>query len=126
MVHVVLACFCQCFIALIALLLDLFSNFVRLFSSEYRALSIISPDCSYGLCLSIYDLDTLRSRREEQCFKLFNVIPVNHKLSHLLPPKNVNHYNLRRNRKYDLPSVRAKRFQRSFIPAMCRLTNNTV
>ena len=108
MVHVVLACFCQCFIALIALLLNLVSNFVRLFSSEYRALSIISPDCSYSLCLSIYDLDTLRSRREEQCFKLFNVIPVNHKLSHLLPPKNVNHYNLRRNRKYDLPSVRAK------------------
>ena len=76
-------------------------------SSEYRALIIISPDCSYSLCLSIYDLDTSRSRLEEQCFKLFNVIPGNDKLSHLLPPKNVNHYNLRRNRKYDLPSVRA-------------------
>jgi len=47
-----------------------------------------------------------------QCFKLFNVIPGNHKLSHLLPPRNVNHYNIRRNRKYDLPSVRTKRFQR--------------
>ena len=93
---------------------------------QKRAPSIISPDCSYSLCLSIYDLDTLRSRREEQCFKLSNVIPGNHKLSHLLPRKNVNHYNLRRNRKYDLPSVRTKRFQRSFIPVMCRLTNNTV
>ena len=29
---------------------------------ETRALSIISPDCSYSLCLSIYDLDTFRSR----------------------------------------------------------------
>ena len=65
---------------------------------QKRALSIISRDCSYSLCLSIYDLDTLRSQLEEQCFKLFNVIPGNHKLSLLLPPKNVNHYNLRRNR----------------------------
>ena len=71
---------------------------------QKRALSIIPPDCSYSLCLSIYDFETLRSRREEQSFKLFNVISGNHKLSHLLPPKNVSHYNLRRNRKYDLPS----------------------
>ena len=54
---------------------------------QKRALSIISPDCSYSLCLSIYDLDTLRSRGGEQWFKLFNVIPGNHKVSHLLPSK---------------------------------------
>ena len=93
---------------------------------QKRALSIISPDCSYSLCLCIYDLDTLWSRHEEQCFKLFNVISGNQNLSHLLPPKNVNHYNLRRNRKYDLLSVRTKRFQWSFIPAMCPLINNTM
>ena len=93
---------------------------------QKRVLSIISTDCSYSLYLSIYDLVTLRSRCEEQFFKQFYVIPGNHKLSHLLPPKNVNHYNLRRNLKQDLPSVRTKCFQRSFIPAMCRLTNNTV
>lgn len=50
---------------------------------QKRALSIISPDCSNSLSLSIYDLDTLWSRREEQCFKLFDVIPGNHKLFHL-------------------------------------------
>ena len=93
---------------------------------QKRVLSIISPHCSYSLCLSIYDLDTLWSRRDEQCLKLFDVIAGNHKLSRLLPPKNVNHYNSRRNGKYDLPSVCTEHFQRSVIPAMCRLTNNTV
>ena len=83
-------------------------------------------DCSYSLCLSTYDLDTLRSRCKEQCFNLFNTISDNHKLSHLLPPNHVNQDNLRRNRKYDLPGVRTKRFQWSFIPAMCRLANDTL
>ena len=41
---------------------------------QKRALSIILPDCSYSLCLSTYDIDTLWSQCEEQCFKLFNVI----------------------------------------------------
>ena len=41
---------------------------------QKRALSIILPDCSYSLYVSTNDLDTLRSRREEQCFKSFNVI----------------------------------------------------
>ena len=93
---------------------------------QKRALSIILPDCSYSLCLSTYDLDTLQSQYKDQCFKLFNVISDNHKLSHLLLPNHVNHYNLRRNRKYDLPDVCTKRFQQSFILAMCRLANNTV
>ena len=38
---------------------------------QKRALSIISTDCSYSLCLSIYDLDALRSWREEQFLSSF-------------------------------------------------------
>ena len=93
---------------------------------QKRALSIISPECSYSSCLSKYSLDTLKTRREDQCVKLFNVISDEHRLSELFPPKHVNHYNLRRNRRYDLPGARTKRFQCSFIPSMCRLANNSV
>ena len=57
---------------------------------QKRALSIILPDCSYSLCLSTNDLETLWSRCEEKYFKLFNVISDNHKPSHLLPPNHVN------------------------------------
>ena len=74
-----------------------FSHIYTFVTPTFRTEVIILPDCSYSLCLSIYDLDTLRSRREEQSLQLFNVISGNHKLSHLLPPNHVNHYNLRRN-----------------------------
>lgn len=93
---------------------------------QKRALSIILPDCSYSLCLSNHNLDTLQSRREEHCSKLFDSISNDHKLSHLFPTNHVNHYNPRRIRKYDLLSVRTKRFQRSFILSMCRLANSIV
>ncbi|XP_022790274.1 uncharacterized protein LOC111329769 [Stylophora pistillata] len=85
---------------------------------QKRALSIILPDCCYSLCLSNHNLDTLQSRREEHCSKLFDSISNDHKLSHLFPTNHVNHYNLRRIRKYDLPGVR--------IPSMCRLKRHCV
>lgn len=53
------------------------------------------PELSYSQCLSNYGLETLHSRRNEQCTKLYNVISlVDYKLSFLLPPKHENHYNL--------------------------------
>ena len=74
----------------IALLSDQFSNISPIFHHalpEYLikdieqvqqgALNIILPDSSYSLCLSTYDLDTMRSRREEQRLKLFNAISDN-------------------------------------------------
>lgn len=85
---------------------------------QKRALSIISPDHTYEANLARFNLSTLHSRREQQCFKFFDSISCNHGLSDLLPARNNCNYNLRSQRKYRLPRFHTDRFRQSFIPAM--------
>ena len=86
---------------------------------QKRALSIIMPNNSYEASLVNFNLTTLQARREQQCFKLFDSISGDHKLSGLVPlPKNCN-YNLRNKIKYLMPRFLTDRFRQSFIPAMC-------
>lgn len=86
---------------------------------QKRALSIIMPNNSYEASLVNFNLTTLQARREQQCFKLFDSISGDHKLSGLVPlPKNCN-YNLRNKIKYLMPRFHTDRFRQSFIPAMC-------
>ena len=85
---------------------------------QKRVLSIVSPNMSY--CLASFGMSTLQDRRNELCRQLFNSISTNpeHKLSHLLPPRNQSRYNLRCHRSYALPRSHTERFRRSFIYAM--------
>ena len=86
---------------------------------QKRAVSIIMPNNSYEASLVNFNLTTLQARREQQCFKLFDSISGDHKLSGLVPlPKNCN-YNLRNKIKYLMPRFHTDRFRQSFIPAMC-------
>ena len=52
---------------------------------QKRALSIIMPNNSYEASLVNFNLTTLQARREQQCFKLFDSISGDHKLSGLVP-----------------------------------------
>ena len=67
---------------------------------QKRVLSVISPGLSYRGNLSLFDLNSLKDRRIEQSNKFFEPIVSNteHKLHHLLPPKNHITYNLRNQR----------------------------
>ena len=89
---------------------------------QKRALSIISPSLSYCDNLSLFDIDSLKDRRIEQCHKFFESIVSSpeHKLHHFLPPKNNSSYNLRHHRQFSYPVTRTKRFSRTFLPTMCR------
>ena len=76
---------------------------------QKRALKIIGDEAS--------SLESLESRREQQCKKFFNDIKKeNHKLHDLLPKlKTCNHYNTRNFKPYPLPNCTTDRFKNSFI-----------
>ena len=88
---------------------------------QKRVLSIVSPYLSYKDNLAKFCLTTLKERRNELCANLFNSISTcpDHKLSHLLPPRNQAQYKLRHSRAYAIPRAHTQRFKRSFMPAMC-------
>ena len=55
-------------------------------------------------------------RHRKICEKLFTAIKKeNHKLHHLLPPKQYSRYNLRNKFAYPLPKCRTKRYKDSFV-----------
>ena len=76
---------------------------------QKRVLSIISPDMSYRVYLDSLGLPTLYDRRNELCRQLFDSIAINpgHKVYNLVPPRNQSSYNLRRQKTYNLPYLRA-------------------
>ena len=89
---------------------------------QKRALSIISPGLSYLANLSLFNLNSLKDRRTEQCNKFFEPIVSNteHKLHHFLPLKNYITYNHINQRQSVNPVMRAKRFSQTYLPAICR------
>ena len=89
---------------------------------QKRALSIISPGLSYLANLSLFNLNSLKDRRTEQCNKFFEPIVSNteHKLHHFLPLKNYITYNHINQRQSVNPVMRTKRFSQTYLPAICR------
>ena len=67
---------------------------------QRRALCIIFPDCSYSEGLAKAGLTTLYDRRSTLCKELLSDIDMqgNHKLSHLLPVRSRQNYDLRSTR----------------------------
>ena len=82
---------------------------------------MISPSLSYLYNLSLFNLNSLKDRRIEQCNKFFEPIVSNtkHKLHHFLLPKNHVSYNLRNQCQFAV-IVRIKCFSQTYLPAMCR------
>lgn len=86
---------------------------------QRRALRIIHPFLSYSQAMITAGLTTLRERRRILCEKLFKniVSDPTHKLHSLLPPKNLNPYNLRSNSPFSIPFSKTNRFKNCFINA---------
>ena len=76
-------------------------------------MQIIFPDCKYRDVLARASTPTLYDRRSKLCTQLFNNISnnVNHKLAAPLPPKAVQHTDLRSNRKFSKPLCRTALFE---------------
>ena len=81
---------------------------------QRRAFRVIFPDCSYSEGLAKAGPTTLCDRRSTLCKELFSDIdpPGNHKLSHLLPVRSQQNYNLRSTRAFDPPVCKKKQVQR--------------
>ena len=79
---------------------------------QRRALRVIFPDCSYSEGLVKAGLTTLYDRRSTLCKELFSDIDTqgNHKLSHLLPVRSQQNYNLRSTRAFAAPVCKSNRF----------------
>ena len=74
------------------------------------------PDASYELALQIAELDTLESRREKACQKLFKTFEnPEHKLNYLVPEKKDRQRESRIKCDYQVPKFKNDRFKASFI-----------
>ena len=104
-----------CYVSKIVLLFNPLSGNI-----QKRALSIISPGLFYMDSLKLHNLRTLKDRRQKLCKKRFNAVVSNtdHKLHHLLPPKNTPVYKLRRQRPFDCPASQTNCYKNCFILSM--------
>ena len=84
-------------------------------------INVIFPDCSYSEGLAKAGFTTLYDRRSTLCKELFSVIVTqgNHKLSHLLPVRSQQNYNLRSTHAFAAPVCKTNRFRDSFIISHC-------
>ena len=86
---------------------------------QKRAFRIIYPTLSYSEERVALGLPLLSARREELTTRLFDKIlqNPNHRLHHLLPPKNEFKVTLRKKRTFNVPLCKTNRFKRSFLMA---------
>ena len=86
---------------------------------QKRAFRIIYPTLSYSEARVALGLPLLSARREELTTRLFDKIlqDPNHRLHHLLPPKNECQVTLRTKRTFNVPLCKTNRFKRSFLMA---------
>lgn len=86
---------------------------------QRRVTSIIFPGLPYSDRLENANLIPLSERRRNACAKLFHRMSNDptHKLSSLLPERNIDTFDLRNRRNFQLPIIKTNRFLRSFIPA---------
>ena len=84
---------------------------------QKRVLRIIFGDNEYNENLKMSKLTTLEKRRNVLSLKLRNEILTNNnnKISHLIPSKRINKYNIRRFGQYQQRHYRTNRFKSCFI-----------
>ena len=83
---------------------------------QKRSLKIVYPELAYEEAINIADLETLATRRDRQCRKLFaKILKPGHKLHYLMPAKRTVCYNLRRTEPFPRTKVRCKRTMNSLL-----------
>ena len=89
----------------------------RLESVQKRAMHIIFPDLSYADALKTANIVSLQQRRMDICERFFrNMQKPNNILAHLLPTRRQTRYNMRSQRKYEIPKCKTNRFKNTLIP----------
>lgn len=86
-------------------------------SVQKRALACIFPRMPYREALGRACLTSIRGHHEDIAKSLFRSISENQnsKLYHLIPEAYSPHYNFRRQRTYNVPAAKTKRFANSFF-----------
>ena len=94
---------------------------------QKRAISIISSGQDYHEILEAAGIPPIMAYIEDSCSNLFsNIIENdNHRLRELLPGANHPKYNLRRNRRFEIPRWRTNRFKNTFMMASTIKYNNS-
>ena len=89
---------------------------------QKRALRIVYPNLHYEDALIEAGMESLHTRRQKACDKLFKQIleDPNHKLNDLIPRTDVSiNYQLRNDRKIYVPNFCTERFKNTYIIASC-------
>ena len=97
-------------------------------SVQKRALACIFPRMPYREALERACLTSIREHHEDITKSLFRSISENQdsKLHHLIPEAYSPHYNFRRQRTYNVPAAKTKRFANSFFMECAAVTNSSL
>lgn len=97
-------------------------------SVQKRALACIFPRMPYREALERACLTSIREHHEDITKSLFRSISENQdsKLHHLIPGAYSPHYNFRRQRTYNVPAAKTKRFANSFFVKCAAVTNSSL
>lgn len=85
--------------------------------SQKRSLKIIYPELEYNQACELTKLELLSDRRLKTCKQLFDKVANDndHKLYHLLPPRQNSKYSLRGQSQFPRPRIHTKRTMGDFI-----------
>lgn len=97
-------------------------------SVQKRALACVFPRMPYREALERACLTSIREHHEDITKSLFRSISKNQnsKLHHLIPEAYSPHYNFRRQRTYNVPAAKTKRFANSFFVKCAAETNSSL
>ena len=97
-------------------------------SVQKRALACVFPRMPYREALERACLTSIREHHEDITKSLFRSISENQnsKLHHLIPEAYSPHYNFRRQRTYNVPAAKTKRFANSFFVKCAAETNSSL
>ena len=95
---------------------------------QKRALACIFPGMPYREALERASLTSIRERHEDLTKSLFRSISENpnSKLYHLIPEAFSPYYNFRRQRTYNVPAAKTKRFATSFFVKCAAEANSSL
>ena len=86
-----------------------------------QILLTLASSINYTQAMQAAKVPTLYERRSNLCERLFSkMLSPNHKLNSLVPTYNLNNYNLRHLRSFQIPVCRTDRFDKSFLPSAVR------
>ena len=97
-------------------------------SVQKRALACVFPRMPYREALERACLTSIREHHEDITKSLFRSISENQdsKLHHLIPEAYSPHYNFRRQRTYNVPAAKTRRFANSFFVKCAAVTNSSL